>query len=525
MKKFTKIMLAILASCAVSSCSSTDENQAIEKTVAAVKYSQSWDSLAKHEAAPKWYQDAKLGIYLHWGVYSVPAFGTEWYPRNMHFKHRKEYKHHIEKYGELNDFGYHDFVPQFKGEHFDPQAWAKLFKKAGAKFAGPVTEHHDGFAMWDSELTPWNAMDKGPKVDVTGELKKAITAEGMKFITTFHHSKNLQRYSPINKKTANKPGERFGGTHYPYFENTPPATTDAELALLYGNIPEDEWNEKIWFGKLKEVIDNYQPDIIWFDSWLHLVPAEYRQKFAAYYLNEADKLGKEVVIIRKQNDLPLSFTIDDLEKSRKNHIGEQPWMTDETISKGSWSYTENLRVKKAQDVLHVLIDVVSKNGTMLLNVSPKANGIIPENQQAVLLKMGAWLENYGEAIYGTRPWYTFGEGPTKEPEGHFKNHREFAKVKYTNQDIRYTAKGNTIYATFLGTPTGKQILAAFAKAELSMALTEKAQIAKNIDIVSVTALGSDEKIMWSLTKSGLTITPPSQLVDTMATVFKIELAG
>ncbi len=519
MKAPLKTIMSTLLCCAVSSCSTFNEqkveSQQVSKVNSISAYSANWQSLAKHEAAPQWYQDAKLGIYLHWGVYSVPAFGSEWYPRNMHFKGRKENKHHLKTYGELNDFGYHDFVPMFKGEHFNATAWAALFKKAGAKFAGPVTEHHDGFAMWDSELTPWNAMDRGPKVDVTGELKKAITAEGMKFIATFHHSKNLQRYNSINKKTKNKPIERFGGTHYPYYENTPPASADPELALLYGNIAEEEWNEKIWFGKLKEVIDNYQPDIIWFDSWLHLVPEEYRKKFTAYYLNEAKKLNKEVVIVRKQNDLPLSFSVDDLEKSRKNHIGAQPWMTDETISKGSWSYTENLRVKKAKDVLHVLIDVVSKNGTMLLNVSPKANGIIPQNQQAVLLKMGDWLNKYGEAIYATRPWYIFGEGPTKEPEGHFKNHREFAKVKYNAHDIRYTSKENTIYATFLGSPTGKQTLAAFAIDKL----------AKNIDIANVTALGTDKKIAWSLTDSGLTITSPSQPIDTMATVFKIELVN
>jgi len=379
-----------------------------------------------------------------------------------------------------------------------------------------VTEHHDGFAMWDSEITPWNAMDKGPKVDITGELKQAITGEGMKFITTFHHSRQLQRYSPLNKDTANKPNERFGGSHYPYFENTPPASADPELALLYGNIPEDEWNEQIWFGKLKEVIDKYQPDIIWFDSWLHLVPDNYRKKFTAYYLNEAKKRDQEVVIIRKQNDLPLSFSIDDLEKSRKNHIGEQPWMTDETISKGSWSYTENLRVKKAQDILHVLIDVVSKNGTMLLNVSPKANGIIPDNQQAVLLKMGEWLDKYGEAVYGTRPWYTFGEGPTKEPVGHFKNHREFAKVKYTNQDIRYTTKKNTIYATFLGTPEGntKIRLTAFANAKLP----------NKIDISNIKLQGSDAQVSWKLNNDGLVINIPRDIKTNMASVFKISLA-
>jgi len=510
MKAPIKTITTALICCALLSCSSTNKIQEKNNADLQSRYEKSWESLSNHEAAPKWYQDAKLGIYLHWGVYSVPAFGTEWYPRNMHFEGRKENKHHIETYGELNKFGYHDFVPMFKGEYFDASAWAKLFKKAGAKFAGPVTEHHDGFAMWDSELTPWNAMDRGPKVDVTGKLKEAITSEGMKFITTFHHSKNLQRY---NKK-VNKSNERFGGSHYPYYENTPPASTDPDLALLYGNIPEKDWNEKIWFGKLKEVIDNYQPDIIWFDSWLHLVPEEYRKKFAAYYLNEAEKLNKEVVVIRKQNDLPLSFSVDDLEKSRKNHIGVQPWMTDETISKGSWSYTENLRVKKAQDVLHVLIDVVSKNGTMLLNVSPKANGIIPENQQTVLLKMGDWLNKYGEAIYATRPWYTFGEGPTKEPVGHFKNHREFAKVKYTNQDIRYTTKGDSIYAIVLGKlqPSKLITLTAFAKDKLT----------KQAKISNVSAVGVDTTITWTLDDNGLNITTPNFQINNMATVFKIN---
>lgn len=506
-----KRIVACLLCCTPLSCATVDRSQQISQQTSnkhAIKeYQENWTDLASHEAAPTWFQDAKLGIYLHWGVYSVPAFGTEWYPRNMHFKHRKEYKHHIETYGELNEFGYHDFVPLFKGEHFDPQAWAALFKQAGAKFAGPVTEHHDGFSMWDSALTPWNSMDRGPKVDVTGELKKAITAQGMKFIATFHHSKNLQRYN----KTDNQPNERFSRTHYPYFEGTPPTSTDPELALLYGNMPEDVWNEKIWFGKLKEVIDNYQPDIVWFDSWLNQVPEHYRKKFSAYYLNHAQALNKEVVIIRKQNDLPLSFSVDDLEKSRKNHIGNAPWMTDETISKGSWSYTENLRVKKAQDVLHVLIDVVSKNGTMLLNVSPKANGIIPQNQQDVLRKMGAWLDKYGESIYGTRPWYTFGEGPTKEPEGHFKNHKAFAKVKYTNQDIRYTKKGQTIYAIVLGVPDKKIVLTAFSQENLNPN-----------NITRVTRLDSNQSVSWKLTDKGLEIFTPDRQIDNMATVFKIS---
>jgi len=510
MRLLSNITTSILLCCSIASCAitNTQESTVLQANTA---YTQDWNSLAKHEASPNWYQDAKLGIYLHWGVYSVPAFSSEWYPRWMHYKHRKEYKHHVATYGELNEFGYHDFVPMFKGEHFDATAWAKLFKQAGAKFAGPVTEHHDGFAMWDSELTPWNAKDRGPKVDITGELKKAITSQGMKFITTFHHSRNLQRYNSSEYRNE----EKFGRSHYPFITGTPPTSDDPELALLYGNIPKDEWNEKIWFGKLKEVIDKYQPDIIWFDSWLNQVPESYRKKFSAYYLNEAKKINKDVVIIRKQNDLPLSFSVDDLEKSRKNVIGKQPWMTDETISKGSWSYTDNLKVKSAKDILHVLIDVVSKNGTMLLNVSPKANGIIPENQQTVLLTMGDWLAKYGEAIYATRPWYTFGEGPTKEPQGHFKNHREFAKIKYTARDIRYTTKDNVIYATVLGSPDKNKTitLTAFANKQMNQAI--------NIENISV--LGSNEKLDWTRDVHGLNITAPMEKTDNMATVFKIEL--
>jgi len=474
-------------------------------------YEANWESLSKHNEAPDWFQDAKLGIYFHWGVYSVPAFKNEWYPRHMYLKGRNEYKHHIETYGNPSEFGYHDFVPMFKAEKFDPNEWAELFKNAGAKFAGPVAEHHDGFSMWDSKVTPWNAKNKGPKRDITGELEKTIKARGMKFITTFHHARNLQRYN--NPESANE--KKFPKSHYPFIVGTTPTSNDPELALLYGNIPEAEWNEKIWFGKLKEVIDQYQPDIVWFDSWLDQIPETYRKKFAAYYLNEAKKLNKEVVIVRKQDDLPLDFSVDDLEKSRKNKIEKKSWMTDETVSTGSWCYTEGLKIKPVKDVLHVLIDIVSKNGVLLLNISPKADGSILEDQKNVLLKMGAWLEKYGEAIYATRPWYTFGEGPTKEPDGHFKNHKKFLKIKYSEKDIRYTTKGNAIYAIVLGSPEiDKSIqLKAFAKENLPAA----------IKIKSVSVLGTNKEIDWELNMDGLKFVTPSKIIDKMATVFKITL--
>ncbi|MEC3907218.1 alpha-L-fucosidase [Tamlana sp. 2201CG12-4] len=473
------------------------------------KYDENWDSLAKHKESPDWFSDSKLGIYFHWGVYSVPAFGGEWYPRNMYIPGHGFNKHHLETYGDLQEFGYHDFVPMFKAEKFDAKAWVDLFEKAGARFAGPVAEHHDGFSMWDSEVTPWNSMAKGPKKDILGELKRELDKKNMKLIATFHHSKQLQRY---NGKEESAKEHHFKDSHYPMYPGLEPERSK-ELDYLYGNIPEDKWLEDIWFGKLKEVIDKYNPDIMWFDSWLDRIPEDYRAKFCAYYLNEAEKWNKEVVIVRKQDDLPLDFSVDDLEKSRKNKMGDKVWMTDETISKGSWCYTENLTIKPTKDVLHVLIDIVSKNGVLLLNVSPKADGSIPLNQQQVLLGMGDWLKKYGEAIYGTRPWFTYGEGPTKEPDGHFKNAKKFLKVKYSDKDVRYTTKERTIYATILGKPDSEKLitLEAFKK--------ENASRIGKIDKVEV--LGSTGEITWRLTEGGLQLKMPKLVPDEMAIVVKI----
>ena len=514
----TKILSLLVAIFFVAACG-TAPKKAAEDQKMEPKYEESWESVAKHNEEPDWFQDAKLGIYFHWGVYSVPAFSTEWYPRWMHFEDNKIYKHHVEKYGHPSEFGYHDFVPMFKAEKFDAKEWADLFEKAGARFAGLVAEHHDGFSMWDSDVTPWNSMDKGPKKDITGELGKALKGNGMKLITTFHHAKNLQRYkgkeqTEIEENTENT-GRAFRNSHYPLFEGMPPVMNDAELNYLYGNIPEEKFLEEVWFGKLKEVIDKYQPDIIWFDSWLDQIPEEYQLKFCAYYLNEAEKLNKEVVIIRKQDDLPLNVSVDDLEKSRKNSLEEKSWMTDETVSTGSWCFTDNLKIKPSADVLHVLIDIVSKNGVLLLNISPMADGTIPADQQNVLTTMGEWLTKYGEAIYGSRPWYTFGEGPTKEPEGHFSNHREFLKVKYSAKDVRYTTQKGVVYATILGWP-GNNTAVLFES-------FSKENWTDSNEIKNVSLLGCEKEIQYELSDKGLTVTTPEKAVDEMAVVFKVEL--
>lgn len=478
------------------------------------------ESLAEHTAAPDWFRDAKFGIYFHWGPYTVPEYGSEWYPRWMFFDdmvlknqgaNYDFFTHHQETYGDVREFGYHDFVPMFTARKFNADDWAELFEKSGAKFAGPVAEHHDGFAMWDSDATPWNAMDMGPKRDITGELSAALRSRGLKVITTFHHSRNLQRYvgnTDEMSRTDLHPRRRYGTSHYPWVESYPTASDDDTLKYLYGNMPEDTWLREVWLKKLQEVIDQYEPDIIWFDSWFNQIPLDYRMEFAAYYLNHARQLGKDVVITRKQNDLPLSYSVDDYEKGRMDRLTTEAWLTDDTISLGSWSYTRDLVIKSSRRVLHDFIDIVSKNGQLLLNISPRADGSIPEDQRKVLLDLGAWLELNGEAIYETRPWRVFGEGPTRLSRG-----GGFVKaVEYTPADIRFTTRGeDVLYVISLGRPQGRLTVQSLGT---NLSLYEG-------EIDDVSLLGSAQNVTWERDASGLNIKVPPTVPEQLAYVWRV----
>lgn len=285
--------------------------------------------------------------------------------------------------------------------------------------------------------------------------------------------------------------------------------------MLYGTMPWDEFCSN-WNRLLKEVIDNYQPDIIWFDSWLDRLPQQNRKDFASYYLNEAKKWNKEVVITYKQNDLPQNVGVLDFEKGRMDELTDYTWLTDGTISDGSWSttgswsYTEELDIKDSKTLLHILIDIVSKNGNFLLNISPTAAGIIPEAQQKSLLETGIWLRANGEAIYETRPFVTYGEGPKRlQGSGHF-----VAMTKpYDQENIRYTSKENTIYAIQMGWAGSQKevLLTTFAKEKLGKTY-----------ITDVSVLDSSEKITWKITDTGLLITTPFKASNKKAIVFKIE---
>jgi len=494
MTLFRLSITAVLLAACVCGVQAADNDKTSASQAA---YTADWESLAKHKEAPEWFRDAKFGIYFHWGVYSVPAFGSEWYPRNMHQKGRREYAHHVETYGDPSKCGYDKFVPMFKAEKFDAEEWADLFEKAGARFAGPVAEHHDGFSMWASRLTPWNAMDRGPKRDLTGELATALRGRGMKLVATFHHARNN-----LWEKNGKWSGHYDGAK-----KDFAAALDDPERAILYGYMPREKFLE-MWLGKLKEVIDKYQPDLMWFDSWLDEIPDEVKMQYLAHYFNKAKESGQEVVVTFKQSDLPREVAVDDYEKGRANRLTEFTWLTDDTISRGSWCYTKDLRIKPTREVIHVLIDIVSKNGQLLLNISPKADGTIPDDQREVLLGVGEWLGVNGEAIYETRPWVIFGEGPTRMKKGgHF-----VGSLSYSAQDIRFTTNGDMLYAILLGEPSDEATIAC---------LGTGAGLCGG-EVTGVSLLGHEGDLKFVQDEDGLHVTFPSDLPSENAAAVKIE---
>jgi alpha-L-fucosidase len=472
-------------------------------------YEPTWNSLLQHRT-PQWFQEAKFGIYTHWGVYAVPARGPNatWYPYNMYREGTPQCEYHVKTYGGPEKFGYKDFIPQLTGEKFDPDEWAELFKKAGAQFAGPVGEHHDGFCMWDSRYTEWNAARMGPKRDVVGELEKAIRKQDMRFMVALHHAENWwffphwkkefdvsdPRYAGLYGELHNldkDPGEGIEGFEERFFAQDKPSK-----AFL------DQWK-----GKTLEVIDEYQPDMLWFDFGLGRIQENYRREMLAYYYNRATEWGKEVLVTYKGHYLPPGAGVVDLELGRHDTLTYHEWLTDTTVDDGQgWGYLKETEYKSVKTLVHYLIDNVSKNGHLLLNVGPKPNGEIPEEAKELLVGIGEWLEVNGEAIYGTTPWMTYGEGPTEMPKaGPFMEDQE---VEYTTQDIRFTVKDDVLYAISLGWPDERLVI-------------ETLKHAYESEIKSVSLLGADGKLEWSLTPEGLSITPPGEKPCDHAFVFKI----
>ena len=469
-------------------------------------YRADWESLQKFEA-PEWYKDAKFGIFIHWGVYSVPAFGSEWYPRMMYVEGSPEYRHHIETYGKQDKFGYKDLIPMFKGEHFDPAAWAELFKKAGAKYVVPVAEHHDGFAMYDSGLSDWTVAKMGPRRDTTGELVKAVRAAGLHFGVSSHRVEHNFFLGPGRAITSD--------------------VNDPQYAMLYGpahNWLMNPWGTPLnndftyvssawandWLARSAELVEKYHPDIVYFDWWIGQASIRANlARFAAFYYNSSLKYGDHVGVINyKDYAMQEHSGVLDLERGQLGDIRPLYWQTDTSVSNKSWGYIENDTFKSPQFVVDQLIDIVSKNGNLLLNIGPRSDGMIPEQVQQVLLDVGAWLNVNGEAIYGTRPWRTYGEGPTKVTAGSF---HDTDVANFKPEDFRFTAKGDALYIIGLAWPASGEAV-----------VRSLATIVGSKPVASVDLLGGDPSLHFEQRGDGLHVHLPAQPPAKYAYVLRVK---
>ncbi|MGC9522928.1 MAG: alpha-L-fucosidase [Anaerolineae bacterium] len=475
------------------------------------RYKPTWESLRQH-TTPQWFRDAKFGIYTHWGIYAVPAKGPNatWYPYNMYREGTEQHRYHVETYGDPSEFGYKDFIPEFTAEHFDPDEWAELFKRSGAQFAGPVAEHHDGFCMWDTAYSEWNAVNMGPKRDVVGELEAAIRGQGMRFMVALHHAENwwfFPHWKPEYDTSDPAYQGLYGELHNQAWADEMPDFDARQDEWRRQDKPSKAFLEQ-WLGKTKEVMDKYRPDLVWFDFGLQFVQEHYKRAMLAHYYNRALEWGKDVVITYKWHDLVPAAGLVDLELGRYDALTHHEWVTDTTVDDGSgWGYLKETEYKSVRTLVHYLVDNVSKNGYLLLNVGPKPNGEIPEEAKELLIGVGEWLDVNGEAIFGTTPWMTYGEGPTEMTKaGYFM---EDAEVAYTPQDIRFTMKDDVLYAICLGWPRER------VKIEAGQRLYEQ-------EIASVTMLGDGRPLDWSMVDDGLVVTPPADKPCEHAFVLKIQ---
>ena len=478
------------------------------------KFDSTWESLEQYEC-PQWFRDAKFGIFICWNPYTVPAAG-DWYARHMYIEGHRQYKYHLEHYGHPSKVGYKDIIQMWKGENFDADKLVKLFKEAGAKYVIPMAMHHDNYDLWNSKHHSWNSVNYGPKIDVVGEWRKATRKHGLIFGVTTHLARS---YSWFNtNKLADKYGEYAG---VPYDGNDPkyeelyhPKHPDHNSHYPFD--PSKEW-EEAWSLRLKDLLDQHHPDLFYFDGAIPFGKAG--REVVAYYYNQNMKWNngefKAVMNIKNHSDGEHGHYLEgvatlDMERGGQRGIRRDPWQTDTSI--GDWFWTNGDNYKSTDTVIHTLVDIVSKNGNLLLNVPPRADGTLDDRAIEMLKQIGVWLKFNGEAIYGTRYWEVYGEGPTRGRSGNFQ---EMQKSEYTGKDIRFTKKGNILYAILLGWPGDGATLD----------IASLGRFDTDAEFRKVGLIGHSGDLDWERDNESMHVKLPSERPCDYAVVLKIEMTG
>ncbi|MBO0723472.1 MAG: alpha-L-fucosidase [Blastocatellia bacterium] len=462
---------------------------------------------------PAWFRDAKFGIWAHWGPQSAPEYG-DWYARNMYIEGHRQYKYHLQKYGHPSKFGFKDVIPTWKGDKFDPDHLLSLYQKAGAKYFMSMGVHHDNFDMWNSKHNRWNAVQMGPKKDIVGLFRKAALKHGLKFGVSDHLWISYKWFSVSHG--SDKEGQ-FAGVPYD--------GADPKYAEFYHDIKDVHtklaWNEEgiseawkqHWFARIKDLVDQYQPDLLYCDG--HIPFEEWGLNLVAHHYNlSTQRHGGKVEAVytsKRREDSEVGTCLFDVERGVVENIWPNPWQTDTCV--GDWHYNKEAKYKTPKTVIDMLVDIVSRNGNLMLNF-PLPNSGMPDDQELkILSEITKWMDVNSEAIYATRPWKIFGAGPGTQAANADAKFNENKRKDLTAQDVRFTTKGNTLYSFVMGWPEKQAVIEPLA--------TKSQHFSGKI--ANVELLGFKGKVQWSQDEAGLKVQLPAEKPCDHVIAFKIKI--
>jgi alpha-L-fucosidase len=475
----------------------------------------------KSYRAPQWFQDAKFGIWAHWGPQSAPEDG-DWYARNMYMEGSPQYKFHVEKYGPQSKVGFKDVVATFQAERWDPEHLMDLYQKAGAKYFVSMGVHHDNFDMWNSKYQPrWNAAASGPKKDIVGIWKRAARKRGLRFGVSEHLSNSFDWLAPAHgsDKSGQYAGVPYDGADPKYadlYHDYSDMPQDfAATAKAMGRDAPERWKQQ-YFKRIEDLIDQHEPDLLYTDGGIPF--DRYGLDLVAHVYNVSARAhGGEVEAIynsKTRSDCAEGTCALDMERGIVDRIWPSPWQTDTCI--GAWHYKRGIQYKSTKTVIDMLADIVSRNGNLLLNFPLPGSGEPDSEELGILAGITEWMTANGEGIYATRPWKVYGTGPsTKTPVNQpGVRFNENGRKALTADDVRFTTKGQAIYAFVMGWPAGDAVVAALGtKSELSPGKVQDVRL-----------LGYGGKLEWSQGEDGLTVKMPANRISEIAVGFKVMLA-
>ncbi|MBY8827318.1 alpha-L-fucosidase [Hephaestia mangrovi] len=460
---------------------------------------------------PEWFRDAKFGIWAHWGPQAVPGQG-DWYARFMYVPGHPHYDHHLKTYGHPSEHGYKDVIPLWTADRFDADALMTKYAAAGAKYFVSMGVHHDNFDLWNSRHHRWNAAAMGPERDIVGTWQAAAKRHGLRFGVSEHLGASYCWWYPnhLYDQFWPKLGVSYDGAD-PRYADLYHDNRDQPFLNKPGTWYTDNAEyHHIWYKRIRDLVDSYQPDLLYSDGGLPFGSIG-KSLVADFYNSSIARSGKLDAVYNCKDsgsgEFHKEWAVQDVERGVLKGISPLPWQTD--TSNGDWFFNENYKYKTADEVITMLADIVSKNGNMLLNVVLHADGSLPPESEQLLAELTAWMAVNAEAIHGTRPWKIDGEGPTEAAAGMFKE-----QVAYTAKDIRFTTKGDRLFAITLGEPAGSVAITALAQGNPY----ERRPVSR------VRLLGARQKTRFRQSGQALVIDMPAALPTRHASVFEISFA-